>query len=355
MALASQTKSGYRARKPNAIDTSGDPQKLTSSVVDLAKFIEDEFAAVATSTQSTLQMQISYVAPSKPRLGMVVYADGTHWNPGSGEGPYAYGSDNTWHPLEYVAPAPVVDTTPIGKVEWYAGTRAPSAKFLAADGTTFLRATYPDLLAYLIHSSTVTFTNGSANIVWTTHGFKYLNEPIKFYGATLPTNFTLGTPGTGGTFYYLKQIVDANTITVSATPGSVAIVAGSAGSGTHTAVNAPWGDGDNSTTAHLPNILGEFIRAWDAQRGIDVARGFGADQLDALQGHFHSASGSVAAGPSPNVPSSGPISPWIAGGPTAVTVTVTGPTTDGSHGTPRTDSETRPRNQTLFPFVRVLA
>ena len=30
--------------------------------------------------------------PHKPRLGLLVYADGTDWNPGSGEGLYVYKS-----------------------------------------------------------------------------------------------------------------------------------------------------------------------------------------------------------------------------------------------------------------------
>ena len=30
--------------------------------------------------------------PSKPREGMVVFADGTHWNPGAGRGVYVYSS-----------------------------------------------------------------------------------------------------------------------------------------------------------------------------------------------------------------------------------------------------------------------
>jgi hypothetical protein len=35
-------------------------------------------------------LPIKYAAPDKPRDGMVVYADGTTWNPGSGEGAYIY-------------------------------------------------------------------------------------------------------------------------------------------------------------------------------------------------------------------------------------------------------------------------
>lgn len=93
------SKSGFRASKPKAIDTSGDPKKLTDSVVDLAKFCEDEFAAIATSMQDILRLQVSFVAPPKPRQGMVVFADGTHWNPGSGEGVYTFKSDAAWHLL----------------------------------------------------------------------------------------------------------------------------------------------------------------------------------------------------------------------------------------------------------------
>ena len=34
-----------------------------------------------------------HVAPKKPRTGMVVLADGTDWDPGSGRGVYVYDED----------------------------------------------------------------------------------------------------------------------------------------------------------------------------------------------------------------------------------------------------------------------
>lgn len=37
-----------------------------------------------------LLLEMRYVAPTKPRDGMVVLADGTTWNPGSGGGFYGY-------------------------------------------------------------------------------------------------------------------------------------------------------------------------------------------------------------------------------------------------------------------------
>lgn len=45
--------------------------------------------------QPQLQIQVLGVEPAKPRNGMVVYADGVAWNPGSGEGFYGY-QNNNW-------------------------------------------------------------------------------------------------------------------------------------------------------------------------------------------------------------------------------------------------------------------
>lgn len=37
-----------------------------------------------------VKTQVLYVAPTKPREGMIVIADGTKWNPGAGAGTYVY-------------------------------------------------------------------------------------------------------------------------------------------------------------------------------------------------------------------------------------------------------------------------
>jgi hypothetical protein len=34
--------------------------------------------------------EVTYVAPTKPRTGMIRFADGTRWNPGVGAGYYQY-------------------------------------------------------------------------------------------------------------------------------------------------------------------------------------------------------------------------------------------------------------------------
>ncbi len=98
--------------------------------------------------------------------------------------------------------------------------------------------------------------------------------------------------------------------------------------------------GDGSTTFRIPDFRGGFARAWDDGRGIDISRAFGTLQLDAMQGHHHTArnaSLSVGSGTS-----FFEINPTYAvnGG----NVGIAGPITDGVNGTPRIASENRPRN-----------
>lgn len=77
-----------------------------------------------------------------------------------------------------------------------------------------------------------TFTNGSPNVVITAHGLAVNGQILFLTSGTLPTNFSPSTR------YYVVSVVDANTVTLSATQGGVAITAGSVGSGTHTSYRA---------------------------------------------------------------------------------------------------------------------
>lgn len=55
--------------------------------------IEQELQAIAEAMQfprPELLLGMLYVAPTKPRDGMIVLADGVNWNPGSGAGYYGY-------------------------------------------------------------------------------------------------------------------------------------------------------------------------------------------------------------------------------------------------------------------------
>lgn len=44
------------------------------------------------------------------------------------------------------------------------------------------------------------------------------------------------------------------------------------------AIGTTWGSGDGSTTFNLPDLRGEFPRAWDDSRGIDSGRSFASAQ-----------------------------------------------------------------------------
>ena len=48
------------------------------------------------SDTSSLELDVLHVVPDRPRDGLVVMADGTDWNPGSGAGVYAYQA-GAWH------------------------------------------------------------------------------------------------------------------------------------------------------------------------------------------------------------------------------------------------------------------
>ncbi|MDE1997792.1 MAG: hypothetical protein KGI52_02575, partial [Burkholderiales bacterium] len=60
---------------------------------DLPQFLNEELSHIERAQQEPvffLSLAVSNVAPTKVRDGMVVLADGTNWNPGSGGGYYGY-------------------------------------------------------------------------------------------------------------------------------------------------------------------------------------------------------------------------------------------------------------------------
>ena len=67
---------------------------------EFAQYVDDEFAKVAetlNAPQDFHSLRVLYAAPARPFTGMVVYADGTTWNPGgTGEGIYRYSLAGTW-------------------------------------------------------------------------------------------------------------------------------------------------------------------------------------------------------------------------------------------------------------------
>ena len=98
----------------------------------------------------------------------------------------------------------------------------------------------------------------------------------------------------------------------------------------------------------LPDLRGEFVRGVDAGRGIDTSRTMGSNQADAFQGHRHRKTLGLTRAYSAEVVSG--IDAYYNAG--TFILEVGDPVTDGTNGTPRTASETRPRNVALMPVIK---
>lgn len=71
------------------------PRNVPSDSADIPGFLSQELQNIAFSLSTPNEfalLNVSYVPPAKPVAGMVVLADGTSWNPGSGAGFYGYSS-----------------------------------------------------------------------------------------------------------------------------------------------------------------------------------------------------------------------------------------------------------------------
>lgn len=77
------------------------PTNVPTDPAQLPDFLRGELLSLARAFSAQVQMvnlQTLNVAPAKPREGMVILADGTHFNPGSGSGFYGYRA-GAWHLL----------------------------------------------------------------------------------------------------------------------------------------------------------------------------------------------------------------------------------------------------------------
>jgi hypothetical protein len=60
------------------------------TVEDLKQFLAEALDTIQSHLNDleALDLRVSHKAPERPRDGMIVFADGTNWNPGAGRGLY---------------------------------------------------------------------------------------------------------------------------------------------------------------------------------------------------------------------------------------------------------------------------
>ena len=62
-------------------------------VVRVARWMDEQLRYLETALNEpidSLRLKTLHAEPSRPRDGVIVFADGTDWDPGSGEGYYGY-------------------------------------------------------------------------------------------------------------------------------------------------------------------------------------------------------------------------------------------------------------------------
>lgn len=151
------------------------------------------------------------------------------------------------------------------------GTDPGQQKFKEATKSRSPYAFRVDWSAYLAATTVVTIAIASPGVItWTGHGL-VANQPISF-----STTGALPTGLSPNVTYYVKDVLTANTFSVSATPGGAAIATTGTQSGVHTAVAQPPGQTDMFYGLALPGAKsgGEAntaqLRAWSIAVDSDI-------------------------------------------------------------------------------------
>lgn len=80
--------------------TISEVQAFPSKPEDIVRYLQEALRGLnarVTELEISLSL-VQYAAPSKLREGMIRFADGTTWDPGSGKGLYIY-YDGNWNKL----------------------------------------------------------------------------------------------------------------------------------------------------------------------------------------------------------------------------------------------------------------
>ena len=77
------------------------PPDLPEELRSFWDHLEQEFQAISRELLETTVLELREIAaePIRQRNGMIVFADGTDWNPGSGRGVYVY--DGGWEKITH--------------------------------------------------------------------------------------------------------------------------------------------------------------------------------------------------------------------------------------------------------------
>jgi microcystin-dependent protein len=177
--------------------------------------------------------------------------------------PGAAGNVLTSNGTTWASTAP--GTVPTGAIFDFGGYTAPSG-YLLCDGAAVSRTTYATLWAALSAQATVTITIASPGVVtWNSHPLQN-GDPVR-----LQTTGALPTGLAANTTYYVVS-AGANTFSLAATRGGSAINTSGTQSGVHTAIYAPHGWGDNSTTFNVPDLRGRTTAGRDNMGGTAANR-----------------------------------------------------------------------------------
>lgn len=119
------------------------------------------------------------------------------------------------------------------------------------------------------------------------------------------------------------------------------------------------GAGDGSTTFNVPDLRGEFIRAWDDSRGVDTGRANGSAQTGQNASHTHTGTADSGGAHTHTIGTSnangGAVSVTQSGNPVANNAITTG--SGGTHTHTLTiaasgGTEARPRNIALLACIK---
>ena len=67
-----------------------EPMPFNPSLANLTEWMHRELQRVSDAVDQVHDHNVEHAEPARPREGMVRYADGTDWDPASGEGLYYY-------------------------------------------------------------------------------------------------------------------------------------------------------------------------------------------------------------------------------------------------------------------------